>query len=103
VLGVKAAASLIETIWSLHMQDLTRSQKARVAIQSFKTIVNALALRGFFRPSGRMGQKLAECLSTLRLIRPCGHFFGLHPGHHSYSYYNTVNQSYVVKRNRYDQ
>lgn len=47
------------------MQDLTRSQKARVAIQSFKTIVNALALRGFFRPSGRMGQKLAECLSTL--------------------------------------
>lgn len=47
------------------MQDLTRSQKARVAIQSFKTLVNALALRGFFRPSGRMGQKLAECLSTL--------------------------------------
>lgn len=47
------------------MPDLTRSQKARVAIQSFKTLVNALALRGFFRPSGRMGQKLAECLSTL--------------------------------------
>lgn len=47
------------------MSDLTRSQKARVAIQSFKTLVNALALRGFFRPSGRMGQKLAECLSTL--------------------------------------
>ncbi len=47
------------------MQDLTRSQKARVAIQSFKTMVNALALRGFFRPSGRMGQKLAEYLITL--------------------------------------
>jgi hypothetical protein len=47
------------------MQDLTRSQKARVAIQSFKTMVNVLALRGFYRPSGRMGQKLAEYLSTL--------------------------------------
>jgi len=47
------------------MQDLTSAQKARVAIQSFKTIANALALRGFFRPSGRMGQTLAECLSTL--------------------------------------
>lgn len=47
------------------MQDLTRSQKARVAVQSFKTIANALALRGFFRPSGRMGQALAEYLTTL--------------------------------------
>ena len=47
------------------MQDLTRAQKARVAIQSFKTIANALALRGYFRPSGRMGQALAECLITL--------------------------------------
>ncbi len=47
------------------MQELTRAQKARVAIQSFKTIANALALRGFFRPSGRMGQALAECLMTL--------------------------------------
>jgi hypothetical protein len=47
------------------MQDLTRAQKARVAIQSFKTIANALALRGYFRPSGRMGLALAECLITL--------------------------------------
>jgi hypothetical protein len=47
------------------MQDLTRSQKARVAIRSFKTLANALALRGFFRPSGRMGQALADCLITL--------------------------------------
>lgn len=47
------------------MQDLTSAQKARVAIQSFKTLANALALRGFFRPSGRMGQALAECLKTL--------------------------------------
>ncbi len=47
------------------MQDLTRSQRARVAIRSFKTLANALALRGFFRPSGRMGQALADCLTTL--------------------------------------
>jgi hypothetical protein len=47
------------------MQDLTKSQKARVAIRSFKTIANALALRGFFRPSGRMGQALADCLIAL--------------------------------------
>jgi hypothetical protein len=47
------------------MQDLTRSQRARVAIRSFKTLANALALRGFFRPSGRMGQALADCLITL--------------------------------------
>jgi hypothetical protein len=47
------------------MQDLTRAQKARVAIQSFKTLANALALRGYFRPSGRMGQALTECLLTL--------------------------------------
>ena len=47
------------------MQDLTRAQRARVAIRSFKTIANALALRGFFRPSGRMGQSLADCLITL--------------------------------------
>jgi hypothetical protein len=47
------------------MQDLTSAQKARVAIQSFKTLSNALALRGFFRPSGRMGQALADCLKTL--------------------------------------
>lgn len=47
------------------MQDLTRAQKARVAIRSFKTLVYAMALRGFYRPSGRMGHTLAECLTTL--------------------------------------
>jgi len=47
------------------MQDLTRAQKARVAIRSFKTIAYALALRGFYRPSGKMGQTLADCLTTL--------------------------------------
>lgn len=47
------------------MQDLTGSQRARVAIRSFKTLANALALRGYFRPSGKMGQSLADCLLAL--------------------------------------
>ncbi len=47
------------------MQDLTGSQKARVAVRNFKTIANALALRGYFRPSGKMGQALADCLTAL--------------------------------------
>ncbi|MDA3835592.1 MAG: hypothetical protein PF495_19645 [Spirochaetales bacterium] len=47
------------------MQDLTRAQKARVAIRSFKTIAYAMALRGFYRPSGKMGQTLADCQIAL--------------------------------------
>ena len=47
------------------MQDLTRAQKARMAIRSFKTIAHALALRGFYMPSEKMGQQLAECLINL--------------------------------------
>ncbi|WP_373501778.1 hypothetical protein [Desulfococcus sp.] len=47
------------------MQDLTRAQKARMAIRSFKTIAHALALRGFYMPSEKLGQQLAECLLNL--------------------------------------
>ncbi|MFP4309976.1 MAG: DUF6909 family protein [Desulfococcaceae bacterium] len=47
------------------MRDLTRSQKARLAIQSFKTIAHAVALRGYYRPSEKMGQSLADCLVNL--------------------------------------
>ncbi|MFP4039117.1 MAG: DUF6909 family protein [Desulfosudaceae bacterium] len=47
------------------VKDLTSSQKARFAISAFKTISKALALRGFFRPSGRMGGQLAGYLRTL--------------------------------------
>jgi len=47
------------------MQDLTRAQKARMAIRSFKTIAHALALRGYYMPSEKMGQQLAECLISL--------------------------------------
>jgi hypothetical protein len=46
-------------------QDLTSAQKARVAIQSFKTMVDALALRGLYRPSGKIGQLLADHLINL--------------------------------------
>jgi hypothetical protein len=49
----------------LTVQDLTGAQKARVAVQSFKTIAHALALRGFYRPSEKLGQTLAECLMNL--------------------------------------
>ncbi len=47
------------------MLDLTSAQKARVAIRSFTTIVDALALRGSYRPFDRLGQSLAECLINL--------------------------------------
>ena len=47
------------------MQTLTESQKARVAIRSLKTITDALALRGFYRPSGRFGKSLSESLKIL--------------------------------------
>jgi hypothetical protein len=47
------------------MLDLTNAQKARVAIRSFTTIVDALALRGSFRPFDKLGQSLAECLINL--------------------------------------
>ncbi|HSO18062.1 MAG TPA: hypothetical protein VLT88_01310 [Desulfosarcina sp.] len=47
------------------MQELTRSQKARVAIRSFKTGVDAIGLRGYYRPKDLIGQALAESLRTL--------------------------------------
>ncbi|MDY6824478.1 MAG: hypothetical protein SWH68_11885 [Thermodesulfobacteriota bacterium] len=47
------------------MKNLTPSQKARFAISSFKTIAKAMALRGFYRPSGRMGRQLGDYLLTL--------------------------------------
>lgn len=47
------------------MQELTRSQKARVAIRSFKTGVDAIGLRGYYRPKDLIGQALADSLRTL--------------------------------------
>jgi len=46
-------------------QDLTSAQKARIAIQSFKTMADSLALRGFYRPSGKVGQLLTDHLINL--------------------------------------
>lgn len=47
------------------MQELTKAQKSRLAIRIFKTTADALALRGFYKPSGKSGQKLEESLRTL--------------------------------------
>jgi len=47
------------------MYELTESQKARHAIREFKTIADALALRGFYRPSGKFGKDLESCLKNL--------------------------------------
>ncbi|MFO7884091.1 MAG: hypothetical protein R6U68_04650 [Desulfobacteraceae bacterium] len=47
------------------MQELTGAQRARLAIREFKTIADALAIRGFYRPSGKFGKALEGCLKDL--------------------------------------
>ncbi len=47
------------------MQELSKSQKARTAIRTFKTIADALTLQGSYTPSGTTGEKLAEALKML--------------------------------------
>ncbi|MBF0113369.1 MAG: hypothetical protein HQK74_11650 [Desulfamplus sp.] len=47
------------------MLELTQSQRARSAIREFKTITESLAIRGFYRPSGRFGKALENCLREL--------------------------------------
>jgi hypothetical protein len=49
------------------MEELSKSQKARIAIRTFKTLADALTLSGNYRPSGKTGQKLAE---ALKLFNP---------------------------------
>ncbi len=44
------------------MQELSKSQKARNAIRTFKTLADALTLQGVYKPSGKAGEKLAEAL-----------------------------------------
>ncbi len=44
------------------MEELSKSQRARIAIRIFKTTADALALRGYYKPSGRSGQTLTEAL-----------------------------------------
>jgi hypothetical protein len=47
------------------MEELTDAQKARHAIREFKTITDALVLRGFYRLSGKLGKALESCLKNL--------------------------------------
>ncbi len=44
------------------MQVLTKSHKARIAIRTFKVLADALTVRGYYKPSGKTGKKLAEAL-----------------------------------------
>ncbi len=44
------------------MEELSKSQKARTAIASFKTLVDSLILRGSYQPSGTTGIKLENAL-----------------------------------------
>ncbi|KGO34020.1 MAG: hypothetical protein WBN83_06055 [Desulfoprunum sp.] len=44
------------------MQELSKSQKARNAIRTFKILADALTLQGSYKPSGKAGEKLAEAL-----------------------------------------
>ena len=47
------------------MEILTKAQRGRSAIKTFKTTTDALALRGYYKPSGRSGQTLEESLKML--------------------------------------
>ncbi len=47
------------------MEELTKAHRARHAIRIFKTTADALALRGYYKPSGKSGQTLAEGLKML--------------------------------------
>ena len=47
------------------MQELSESQKARLAIREFKTITDSIAIRGYYRPMGRIGKTLENCLRDL--------------------------------------
>jgi hypothetical protein len=49
------------------MEELSKSQKARMAIRTFKIHADSLTLQGAYKPSGRAGEKLAE---SLRLLSP---------------------------------
>lgn len=46
------------------MPEVSKSHKARIAIRTFKVLSDALTLRGYYRPSGKTGVKLAEALEA---------------------------------------
>jgi len=47
------------------MQELSKSQKARHAIRSFKILADSMTLQGMYQPSGIVGEKMAEALKQL--------------------------------------
>lgn len=47
------------------MQELSKSQKARHAIRTFKILADALTLQGSYRPTGTIGDRLADALIQL--------------------------------------
>ncbi|SDP10135.1 DUF6909 family protein [Desulforhopalus singaporensis] len=47
------------------MQQLSKSQKARHAIRTFKTLADSVVLQGSYRPLGKVGQKLSDALRQL--------------------------------------
>ncbi len=47
------------------MQELSKSQKARHAIRTFKILADSLTLQGSYKPSGKIGEKLSEALKQL--------------------------------------
>ena len=49
------------------MEELSKPQKARMAIRTFKIHADSLTLQGTYKPSGKTGEKLAE---ALRLLSP---------------------------------
>jgi len=64
------------------MEELSQAQKARNAIATFKTLADALILRGSYKPSGTTGGKLEE---ALRQISP--------------EIYGSMNDSRIVELN----
>jgi len=62
------------------LETMTKSQRARLAIRTFKTTTDALALRGYYKPSGRSGQTLDE---SLRMLSP--------------EIYGTMNDSRIIE------
>ena len=48
------------------MNELTKAQKGRLAIRTFKITADALALRGAYKPAGKSGQTLENALREIR-------------------------------------
>lgn len=47
------------------MSELTKAQRGRLAIRVFKITADALALRGYYKPSGKSGQTLEHALREI--------------------------------------